>query len=372
VIAQESILRPEFVPVQNTVTPPAGDRVSAVSAHPVNPVDDPDWDARMTAHPDFSFFHSAAWAKALQAAYGFKPCYFISNHAGASSVLPLMEVNSWLTGRRGVALPFTDACKPLGTGTAIVRRLIQNALEFGKSRRWKSVEIRGGREHCGDVPALCTFYSHSLELEVDEDRMFARLDSSVRRAIRKAEKSGVAVSGSRELDAMEAFYTLQCRTRKKHGLPPQPFGFFRSIFTHILSKNLGMIVTASHRGRPLAASIYFQLGAQAVYKYGASDETFQHLRGVNLVMWQAMKQLARNGVRTLHLGRTSLGNEGLRRFKLGWGSGEQKIEYVRYDLHRRAFVTDADKAGGWHNRLFQALPIGLSRVIGAALYRHWA
>ena len=117
------------------------------------------------------------------------------------------------------------------------------------------------------------------------------VEASVRRAIRKAEKSGVTVAVSRELDAMKIFYSLQCKTRRKHGLPPQPFSFFRNICRHVLSKDLGMVVIASCQNRPIAASVYFQLGARAIYKFGASDESFQQLRGANLVMWEAIKQL---------------------------------------------------------------------------------
>jgi Acetyltransferase (GNAT) domain len=373
VVAENPVVTPDISPVQSTVEPQAGHRAAAVETQPVNPVHDPDWDDRVMAHRDYSFFHSAAWAKTLQAAYGFSPCYFTSDKNGElSSILPLMEVNSWLTGRRGVALPFTDFCGPLGTDIATARRLVQNALELGKSRGWKSVEFRGAREYFGGAPASLAFYGHSLELDMDEDRMFARLDNSVRRAIRKAAKSGVTVSVSRELDAVKTFFTLQCRTRKKHGLPPQPFGFFRNIFKHVLSKNLGIVVIASHGNRPIAASVYFQLGGRAIYKYGASDESFQQLRGVNIVMWEAMKRLTRDGAKTMHLGRTSISNEGLRRFKLGWGAEEHKIEYVKYDTRRKAFVTGSDETVGLHNRLFRAMPICLSRMVGAALYRHWA
>ena len=234
------------------------------------------------------------------------------------------------------------------------------------------MECRGGRELFGEAPASLAFYGHSVDLEEDEDRMFARLESSVRRAIRKAEKSGVTVTVSRSLETMKVFYSLQCKTRRKHGLPPQPFAFFRNIHEHVLSKNLGVIVSAGCQGRPVAASVYFQLGARAVYKFGASDEAFQHLRGANLVMWEAVKWHARQGAKTLHLGRTSIGNEGLRRFKLGWGAGEQKIEYVKYDLWKGRFITDADESTGWYNRVFNVLPIRLSRLIGAVLYRHCA
>ncbi len=364
----ENIAARVETPFRPRDVPPA-----AVTVRAINPIDHPDWDVLAAAHSNCSVFHTTAWAKTLVATYGYAPVYLQAEEAGSvRSLLPLMEVNSWLTGRRGIALPFTDECEPLYQDTGSARLLVQKALELGKSRRWKSVEFRGGSELFPGAPASLSFYGHSLILEEDEPRLFARLDSSVRRAIRKAEKSGVTVAMSRELDAMETFYSLQCQTRRKHGLPPQPFAFFRNIYEYILSQNLGMIAVARCHNRPIAASVFFHRGARAIYKYGASDEAFQQLRGANLVMWETIKRLARDGVRTLHLGRTSIGNEGLRRFKLGWGAEEHRVEYVKFDLRQGAFVTDTDEATGWYNRLFGALPQFISRIAGAALYRHCA
>jgi hypothetical protein len=339
---------------------------------PVNPSGHPGWDALVTAQPNHSFFHGAAWAETLRKAYGYQPVYLTANEPGGLSILPLMEVDSWLTGRRGVALPFTDECEPLHGNPASGRALFQAALEWGRKRGWKSLEFRGGRELFAQAPASLSFYGHRVNLEADEDRLFARLESSARRAVRKSMQSGVVVSISRDLEAMKVFYALHCKTRRKHGLPPQPFAFFRIVQEQVLAGNQGMVAIARHGTRAVAASVYFQLGARAVYKYGASDEACQHLRGSNLVMWEAIKWLARQGAGTLHLGRTSLGNEGLRRFKRGWGAEEHRIEYVKYDLHQNRFVTETDESTGWHNRLFRALPAGAARVIGAALYRHWA
>jgi lipid II:glycine glycyltransferase (peptidoglycan interpeptide bridge formation enzyme) len=135
---------------------------------------------------------------------------------------------------------------------------------------------------------------------------------------------------------------------------------------------MGMVVVARHEGRPVAASVYFDFGGRAIYKFGASDEAFQHLRGANLVMWAAIKELVRRGVKHLDLGRTSPGNEGLRKFKTGWGAEESRIEYVKFDLKKNKFVTGADETSGWHNRAFRRMPVFLSRAIGAALYKHWA
>ena len=283
-----------------------------------------------------------------------------------------MEVDSWLTGRRGISLPFTDDCEPLCGEVDTFQKLFKSAVEFGKSRGWKYIECRGGRELFDGVPASLSFYGHSLDLTAGEAGLFDHLESSVRRAIRKAEKAGVTVEVLQSQEAVRIFYVLQCQTRKKHGLPPQPWKFFLNIHRHILSQNMGMVVLARHEGRPVAASVYFNFGDEAIYKYGASDEKYQDLRASNLVMWTAIKEYVRRGVKQLDLGRTSLGNEGLRKFKLGWGAVEHQIEYVKFDLQKNKFVAETDGASGWHTRVFRLLPVFLARIIGAALYRHWA
>ncbi len=344
-----------------------------VAVQPVNPARCKDWDGSLTRHPDHSFFHSAAWARVLESTYGFTPAYFaINNGDGLQSLLPLMEVDSWLTGRRGIALPFTDDCHPLSSDDDSFGRLVKSAVDYGRARAWRYIEFRGGRGLFeGASPAL-SFYNHRLNLLNDEDLMFARLGASARRAVRKAVKSGVTVEISRSLDAIRAFHALQCKTRKTHGLPPQSFAFFQNIHEHILAQNRGIVVLARYEGHVVAAAVYFHLGRQAIYKYGASDRSFQRLRGNNLVMWEAIKWHASNGCTTLDLGRTSLANEGVRRFKLGWGVEEKTIDYVKYDLRRDQFVSEPDESFGWYNRCFQMMPVALSRMIGAVLYRHWA
>jgi lipid II:glycine glycyltransferase (peptidoglycan interpeptide bridge formation enzyme) len=118
----------------------------------------------------------------------------------------------------------------------------------------------------------------------------------------------------------------------------------------------------------LAAAVFFWHGRQALYKYGASDYAFQQLRPNNLLMWSAIQHCAERGLRSLNLGRTSLSNEGLRRFKLGLGAAEEKLQYAKYDFASKQFVTDVDRVEGWFNRVFAALPLPLLRLAGAILY----
>jgi Acetyltransferase (GNAT) domain len=322
----------------------------------------------LARRPDFSFFHGAAWTKVLVETYRFKPVW----QAAGDSLLPLMEVDSWLTGRRGVALPFTDDCAPLCATEQDFQPLFQSAVALGKSRGWKSIELRGGRKFFGAAPASLAFHGHRLDLAADEPRLFEQMDGSARRAVRKAEKDGVTVEVSQSVEAVRDFYALQCLTRKRHGLPPQPFGFFLNIWRHVVSQNQGMLVLAGWRGEKIAGAVFFFLGGRAIYKYGASDLRRQQLRPNNLVMWTAMKWLARNGCTSLDLGKTALANDGLRKFKLNLGAAEERTEYVKFDLRADRFVVETAGVAGWHNRVFRALPVFASRQAGELLYKHWA
>jgi hypothetical protein len=87
-------------------------------------------------------------------------------------------------------------------------------------------------------------------------------------------------------------------------------------------------------------------------------------------MWKAIKLCCERGLTTLHLGRTSMSNEGLRRFKMGFGAAEQEIHYARYDFETKQFVRDTDRVEGWYNRVFNFTPLPVLRMAGSILYPH--
>ena len=46
-------------------------------------------------------------------------------------------------------------------------------------------------------------------------------------------------------------------------------------------------------------------------------------------------------------------NEGLRRFKLGWGAVEEPIEYFRFDMRNNDWTASRDRTSGFHNGLLE-------------------
>jgi hypothetical protein len=337
---------------------------------PVDPCSDPAWDQEALAHPESTVFHSGAWARVLARTYGHRARYFRFSRSGElAALLPLMELRSRFKGNRGVCLPFTDFCEPLifdeSTGAALGERI----ADLARDRKWKYFEIRGNRVAPASAKPAVAFYGHSVKLGGTED-LFASVHASVRRAIRKAEQSALEVRVTRTRAAMLEYYRLHAQTRRRHGLPPQPVSFFLNIQEQIMEKGLGFISLVLSGSIGVAAAMFFHQGTTGIYKFGASDRSFQALRPNNLAMWNGMKFLAESGIKILHMGRTSLQNEGLRRFKLGWGASESMIEYFKFNTATQSWLASADQAAGFHNAIFSKLPLSINRLMGTLIYPH--
>lgn len=337
----------------------------------VDPLRHPGWDSLLAEHARGSIFHGSAWARVLQETYGHRP-FYLAQFEGKrlTGLLPVMEVSSPLTGRRGVSLPFTDYCYAVDSEECAAATLYRAAMSCGWRRDWKFLECRGLDAAWEKSSPSLAFYSHSIDLRAGPDCLFKNLESSVRRGVRKAQASGLQVQFETGMDAMRTFYRLHGGTRRRHGLPPQPWRFFENIQQRLIETGQGFIAIARAEKKPLAAAVFFWLGRNGYYKFGASDYAFQHLRPNNLMMWSAMQYCAERGLHLLNLGRTSLSHDGLRRFKLGLGSKEEKVQYGKYDFASKQFVTDVDRVKGWFNPIFAMLPMPVLRLAGKILYPH--
>jgi hypothetical protein len=322
-------------------------------------------------HRDATIFHSTAWARVLVDTYGHHPCYVqMSLNGNLLALVPMMEVQSVLTKSRGVCLPFSDYCAPLTFSSFGNELVTQKLQQIAHERCWSYFELRSHSIIPHDVPASESYYGHSLDLKIGSEALISNFSSSVQRAVRKAQRSGLSVSLQASPDAMAQFYKLHVRTRRRHGVPPQPRSFFINIQRHLISAGYGFIVLVECQKRPVAGAMFFKLGRHAVYKFAASDERLQELRANNLAMFEGIKYLAEQGAETLHFGRTDKENEGLRRFKLSWGATEEEIGYARFEMASGSWKHSRDGRSTLHKHIFRASPIWLNRLAGAMIYSH--
>ena len=337
----------------------------------INPLEEENWNNLLISTPGCSFFHTSNWADVLSKSYNYKPFYLCARKENTFiSLLPVMEVNSALTGRRGVCLPFTDTCEPVAENAQQFQKLFDQAVSLGKKQKWKYLEIRGGEKYLSAKKPSQLFWGHTLDLSCAQQQLFSNLRDSTRRNIKKAQNENINVTISTSPQSMMDFYRLNTMTRRKHGLPPQPYKFFQHLHNQVIARDMGFIATAFLRDCAIAANVYLNFGKEVIYKYGASDKAFQHLRANNLVMWEAIKWSIDQGFAKLYFGRTEPENEGLMQFKAGWGVKPYKIYYYRYDLQKNGFAVDHSEINPFFTKLFSKLPLPVLEIMGRILYRH--
>jgi hypothetical protein len=304
-------------------------------------------------------------------AYHYEPNYAVwFERDTVSAIIPLMEVASFLTGTRGVSLPFTDFCPLLTRGLVPLPEIMEKLSGHGREEGWKTLQTRGLVKDTDGVENAPDYYVHELDLLPGEEYLLGQVRSSTRRNIRKSEKQGVQIVEENSNKGLGEFCRLNNLTRRDHGLPPQPRKFFECLFKNVIKPGMGRILLAIYENRCVASAVFLHFNGHAVYKYGASDRKYQRLRANNLIMWEAIKTYSGEGASTFHFGRSEPENSGLLQFKRGWGAVEGPLVYKKYDFENKQWIPDPVSASGLHTHLFSRLPLFMLNWIGRVLYRH--
>lgn len=338
----------------------------------IDPTTHPGWDDLVLSNRNYSFFHSSSWARAIKDTYHFRPLYFTLIDAGAIKVLvPIMEIKNPLLPKKGVSLPFTDMSDPIIDDT-VDRKIVFDEIEaYGKNAGWKYLEIKGDAHFDEDVP-FTQFWGHTLDITDNEDDIYRGFANGTKGNIKKSLREGMEVTINGSSESIDAFYSLQSITRKRHGLPPQPRSFFEQVKKSVLSTGNGFVALASFKGKIVAGAVFFHFGTKAVYKYAASDVAYQNLRANNLVLWEAIRWFSARKYTSLSLGRTEPDNDGLRYFKNGWGTTEQIVKYYKYDVLKNTYSRENVKVPGMYTAIFKKMPSPILNAVGSIMYRYVA
>lgn len=336
----------------------------------VDPATCPDWNSQLKI-PGADIFHTAEWCLVLKSAYNYRPVYQVATEdSHIKMLLPIFEIRSFLTGNRAVSLPFSDFCFPLSDREELLHEAARSLVELGRKSGWKYIELRGHSLLPGAKPCQ-NFFHHQLDLEPPEEKIWKSLKETNRRNIKKATNSGLKIKFDRTVDGLDEFYRLHLLTRKRHGLPAQPRSFFRKIQENIIARNLGIVVLTSWKNQPVAGAIYFYFNNRAIFKYGASNARFHHLRPNNLVMWEAILWLKENDCRTLSLGRTDSHDRGLLSYKQQWSGYESVLNYSRYYFDGQTGKSYQIQEPRWSGRFLKRMPLWMIEILGRIIYRHF-
>jgi CelD/BcsL family acetyltransferase involved in cellulose biosynthesis len=337
----------------------------------VNPLEVPDWDAQVLEFPEATVFHSAAWARVLVESYGFKPQYCVKyDGKRIAAVLPLMQVRDLLGRKKAVCLPFSDFCAPLYSDPADFRELFDHAQDLARARKWRSISIRGHGAFPPETLVATTHFRHVLALNGDSDVLLRGFRDTTRRNVKKAAKQGVTVDFGSTSESLDQFYRLNCQTRRRHGLPPQPLFFFEKLFLMMIRPGSGHIVVARCGEKTIAAAVFLIFGATVYFKYGASDEENRSVMSNFAIFWEAIKYYSAAGYAVLDFGRTEEQHTGLLQFKTGWGTRQVTVDSYEYDVARSAFVKSHLPTEGLHNTIFSHAPTFTQKLFSSLFYKY--
>jgi hypothetical protein len=326
----------------------------------IDPVTDQRWLRLAERSPEASIFHHPLWLRLIRDQYGWevRAPVVVRACGELAAGLPVVKVGSVLSGRRLVALPFSDVCPPLGDLDALLPLIEEHRRASGLP-----LEVRADVAGLPGGILVPRFHWHLVALDDEAER---RASPMFKRNVRTGRKAGVTIKRRTDQAGLDAFFRLHVRTRQHQGVPTQPRRFVRR-FESLFAAGLGHVALAMHDGRPVAAAVFFAVGRTLTYKYGASDRAALGLRPNNVLFAEEIAWGREHGYEQLDLGRTNLGQEGLRAFKQSLGSEERTLVYTFVGMQPGSGDPVALRILG---AVIRHTPAVAGQAIGAALYRH--
>lgn len=325
-----------------------------------------------------TFAYQPAWLDLISRLYGYAvtPLTTINTNGELAGYLPLCSLHSPFTGRRLVALPFSDHCPLLAEDETSAQALIGKAIQLAQEQKVRYLELRTGvhplLEQHPHLAESNLYVRWLLPLARGSDAIWSGLRKPVQRQIKKSQHLGVQVHIAEARADMDRYYRLHLQTRsKKHGMPAQPQRFFFGLWDAFAGSDGMKLLLAHYEGKVIAGMILLGCGSTIRYAYGASDDGYLQLAPNNLLMWKAITWACEHGYQTFDLGRTACDNEGLMEFKRRWGATKEPLTYYYYpQMAGLASTSEQSLKFRALTTCWRQLPLQVTGPLGGRLYKH--
>ena len=190
----------------------------------LDPIVEPRWQEFVDRSSTGGIFHHVEWLRLLQQQYGYglQAWCAVDGDGEIVAGLPFARIQSRLTGRRLVAVPFADVCGPVlqrngdeDEGLAMVLEAVRREGDNGRL----DVEVRAPFEGFTEGGA---FYHHELPLPADPEALRSGFSKGVKSGISRARREGVEVRFRRDAEALDRFYSCTPARGAAWGCRPSP------------------------------------------------------------------------------------------------------------------------------------------------------
>lgn len=345
----------------------------------IDPSQDSRWDEFVENHPLGCIFHHSAWKEVIGNTFPqVIPFYLIAENAGGriKGGIPLFLVKSWITGTRLVSLPFSLYCDPLVDSQDVFELLLQGVLskrsELGASFVALRTRFADNLFKESNFKEFRGYKNHTLGLEADVETLKKTFDRTcVRQRINRAEKSNLTVIEASSEDDIRIFYELHCLTRKKYGVPPQPYGFFKNMWEILHSRDMFSVLIAKYDTEPVSALLFLKYKQRIHAEYMGTNDAFLKYSPNILLFWRAIQAAKEENYGFFDFGGSHISSQELITFKKRWGTVEEDIVHYYFPEVKGP---SGDLESNIKHRILQSaskkMPELLFKWTGAFLYRH--
>ncbi len=250
------------------------------------------WDQFLSQHPAAHILQTTEWGQFKQI-YGWRPLRLSDGQAGTQVLF------------RHLPLGFTIAYIPKGPLGTDWTGLLEEVEQHCKQERAIALYIEPDfwEEQHGDfIHWLAGFQPAGVSIQPRRTLVMSlrgtnqdwleRMKQKTRYNIRLAEKKGIKVEKTKDLDTFNA---LMRATGERDAFGIHQDDYYRAVFEYFYPKQACELFLASFEGQPLAAIMVFRRGKRAWYFYGASNELERNRMPTYLLQWEAMCWAAQNG-----------------------------------------------------------------------------
>ena len=315
--------------------------------------------------PDATLYHRRLWVELLRAAHGTNIqvatlAYGSEPVAGCLFARPARPF-----ARRLISLPDSELCGPLAKDEESRDAFLGALVSHPRARA--GFEIHGAAGPPAPWETVDTFAQWTVEMERPLEKLHQALDRDVRRNMRHATEAGVTVEWGDSVQYLRRFYRLHLDTRRRLGVPPRPFRYFK-LLHQIFSPTGALSVWIAHlRDSDLAGLVMLQDGDALYAKMNA--RSLDCPNGANHLMFvSAMDEFA-GRVRRWDLGRVDVRNRGLQDFKKRLGAASTPLPYAYFPRAPRNISSEVLSGPAQIlSHAWRRLPLWTTRVLGTVVY----
>jgi FemAB-related protein (PEP-CTERM system-associated) len=330
----------------------------------------PRWDGYVRSSARGLPQHLSGWQDVQRQTYGHQPHYLMALEGDqVVGVLPLFLIRSVWLGHTARTMPGGLCADSDEAALALIERGRAWA-QAAKARRFFIADTR--QAWAADLPTMTDHVYWLVDVRLDTEALWKRLDDNIRRQVRMALGNRLHVVIDRTGQLLGTFYEVFSDFAHQSGTPLFGRHFLENVIQTFPS---GFSIAVVYREeRPLGAYFQLELGHTIYGMWGGTPRQFLELRPVYLAFWEILNDAINQGFHFVDMGRSPAGSNASR-FKGQWGGISQPIyqQGVVFDQGNSTHLANEIKKG----RIFQLvtylwpkLPLSLARYLGPKLRRH--